>query len=91
VVDRYEALRANARQGLTPPSYGHALLVHQGMPGWMSYVADRAREPQPAGRPTSAEKTAGLAAFPVPDPTAGRTGVVPVLASVVSRCIGVTS
>ena len=56
----------------------------------MSYVADRARGPQPAGGPASAERAAGSAAPPVPDPAAGRTGVVPVLASVVSRCIGVT-
>ena len=87
LVDRYEALRAEALRGLTPPSYGHALLVHQGMPGWMSYVAARAHEPQPA----SAERAAGLATPPVPDPTAGRTGIVPVLATIVSRCIGVTS
>ena len=53
----------------------------------MSYVTARAREPQPA----SAERAAGLATPPVPDPTAGRTGIVPVLATIVSRCIGVTS
>ena len=53
----------------------------------MSYVAARAREPQPA----SAERAAGLATPPVRDPTAGRTGIVPVLATIVSRCIGVTS
>jgi hypothetical protein len=76
-----------------PPrsSYGHALLVHQGMPGWMSYVAARARGLLPAGHPASAERAAGSAAPPVPDPTAGRAGVVPVLATIVSRCIGVTS
>jgi hypothetical protein len=60
------------------------------MPGWLSYVAAQARGPQPAGRLTSAEGAAGSAAPPVPDPTAGRTGVVPVLATLVSRCIGVT-
>ena len=53
----------------------------------MSYVAARAREPQSA----SAERAAGLATPPVPDPTAGRTGIVPILATIVSRCIGVTS
>ena len=57
----------------------------------MSYAAARARGPQPAGHPTSAERAAGPAAPPVPDPTAGRTGIVPVLATIVSRCIGVTS
>ena len=72
-------------------SYGHALLVHQGMPGWMSYVAAQARGPQPVGRLTPAERAAGPAAPPVPDPTAGRTGIVPILATIVSRCIGVTS
>jgi len=61
------------------------------MPGWMSYVAARARGPQPAGHPTSAERAAGPAAPPVPDPTAGRAGVVPILATLVSHCIGVTS
>jgi hypothetical protein len=76
-----------------PPcsSYGHALLVHQGMPDWMAYVAARARGSQPAEHPTSAERAAGSAVPPVPDPTAGRAGVVPVLATIVSRCIGVTS
>jgi len=53
----------------------------------MSYVAARAREPQPA----SAERAAGPATPPVPDPTPGRTGIVPVLATIVSRCIGATS
>jgi hypothetical protein len=57
----------------------------------MSYVAAQARGPRPAQHPTSAERAAGPAAPPVPDPTAGRAGVVPVLASIVSHCIGVTS
>ena len=56
----------------------------------MSYATAQARGPQPVGRPTPAERTAGSAAPPVPDPAAGRTGVVPVLAAVVSRCIGAT-
>ena len=57
----------------------------------MSYVAARARPPQPAGHAASAERVAGSAAPPIPDRTAGRTGVVPVLATLVSRCIGVIS
>ena len=57
----------------------------------MSYVAAQARGPQPVGRLTPAERAAGPAAPPVPDPTAGRTGIVPILATIVSRCIGVTS
>jgi hypothetical protein len=56
----------------------------------MSYVAAQARGPQPVGRLTPAEGAAGSAAPPVPGPPAGRTGVVPVLATVVSRCIGAT-
>ena len=56
----------------------------------MSYAAAQARGPQPVGRLTPAERAAGPAAPPVPDPPAGRAGVVPVLAAVVSRCIGAT-
>ena len=56
----------------------------------MSYVAAQARGPQPVGRLTPAERAAGQAAPPVPDPPAGRAGVIPVLAAVVSRCIGAT-
>jgi hypothetical protein len=56
----------------------------------MSYVAAQARGPQPVGRLTPAEGAAGQAAPPVPAPPAGRVGVVPVLAAVVSRCIGAT-
>ena len=57
----------------------------------MAYAAAQARGPQPAAHPTSAERAAGSAAPPVPEPMAGRAGVVPVLATLVSRCIGVTS
>jgi hypothetical protein len=90
-VDRYEALRARVGQGQKITSYEHALLLHQGMPGWLTFVVNRDHEPRAARGPATAVGRAGSATSPVSDPVAGRRDVVSVLASVVSHCIGVTA
>ena len=66
-------------------------MAHQGVVGWMSLVADRARGHRARGGPATAAIPVGSAAPQVPGPLVGRADVVPMLATVVSRCIGVTS
>jgi len=87
LVARYESLRQAALSGLSFPSYELAVLLHQGVPGWLAFVQRRAECCQPAFARAEAQAPFSFQVMTTAS-VPRRPEVVCVLASVVSHCLG---
>jgi hypothetical protein len=87
LVARYESLRQTAASGPSFPFYELAVLLHQGVPGWLAFVERRAE-----GCRTASSRVETQSSFSFQVMTTAsvprRPEVVCVLASVVSHCLG---
>ena len=87
LVARYESIRPAAGSGPALSSYESAMLLHQGVPGWLAFVRRQAEGCRPVSAWVEAEgsfffQVMSTASMP------RRPEVVCVLASVVSHCLG---
>ncbi len=87
LVGRYECLRQAALSGPPFPSYELAVLLHQGIPGWLTFVGRPVECCPPVSSRVEAQTPFSFQVMTTASEPR-RPEVVCVLASVVSHCLG---
>jgi hypothetical protein len=86
-VARYESIRQAAGKGPALPSYESAVLLHQGVPGWLAVVRRQAEGSRPVSSWDEVDSSFYFAVVSAPSVPQWPEAVC-VLASVVSHCLG---